>query len=53
VTFEEHDAKTKLTLQAKVSGFTEITRMMVGGFEAGWTQSLEKFEALVASLRRE
>jgi uncharacterized protein YndB with AHSA1/START domain len=53
VTFEEHDAKTKLTLQAKVSGFTEITRMMVGGFEAGWTQSLEKLEAAVGSLRRE
>jgi uncharacterized protein YndB with AHSA1/START domain len=50
VTFEEHDGKTRLTLQAKVSGFTELTRMMVGGFEAGWTQSLEKFEALVAKI---
>jgi uncharacterized protein YndB with AHSA1/START domain len=53
VTFEEVGGKTKLTLQAKVSGFTEITRMMVGGFEAGWTQSLEKLEALFGTPRRE
>ena len=50
VIFEAVGGKTKLTLQAKISGFTEITRMMVGGFEAGWTQSLEKFEALVGKL---
>jgi uncharacterized protein YndB with AHSA1/START domain len=50
VTFEEIGGKTRLTLQAKVSGFTEITRMMVGGFEAGWSQSLEKLQALVASI---
>ncbi len=52
VTFEEVGGKTRLTLQAKVCGFTEITRMMVGGFEAGWTQSLEKLEALVAAVAR-
>jgi uncharacterized protein YndB with AHSA1/START domain len=52
VTFEpQGDGKTKLTLQAKVSGFTDITRMMVGGFEAGWSQSLEKLQTLVGSLR--
>ena len=50
VTFEDLGGKTRLTLQARVSGFTEITRMMVGGFEAGWTQSLEKFEALVGKI---
>ena len=50
VTFEEHGGKTRLTLQAKVSGFTEITRFMVGGFEGGWTQSLEKLEALIAAM---
>ena len=52
VTFEDLGGKTKLTLQAKVSGFTEITRMMVGGFEAGWTQSLEKLQTLIGSVAR-
>jgi hypothetical protein len=33
-----------------VSGFTEITRAMVGGFDAGWSQSLEKLQTLVGSL---
>jgi uncharacterized protein YndB with AHSA1/START domain len=51
VTFEDVGGKTKMTLHAKVSGFTEITRFMVGGFDAGWSQSLEKLEALVGSLR--
>jgi len=48
VTFEEAGGKTKMTLQSKVAGFTEITKFMVGGFDAGWTQSLEKLQALVA-----
>jgi uncharacterized protein YndB with AHSA1/START domain len=51
VTFEQDGGKTKMTLQAKVSGFTEIAKMMVGGFNAGWTQSLEKLEALLGSQR--
>ena len=51
LTFEEVGGKTRMTLQAKVSGFTEITKMMVGGFEAGWTQSLEKLEKLVDAQR--
>ena len=50
VTFEEVSGTTKMTLHAKVSGFTEITRAMVGGFDAGWSQSLEKLQALVGSL---
>jgi uncharacterized protein YndB with AHSA1/START domain len=49
VTFEEAGGKTRMTVQSKVSGFAEIAKMMVGGFEAGWTQSLEKFEAFVVS----
>ncbi len=52
VTFEELDGKTKLTLQAKVSGFADIAKAMVGGFEAGWSQSLEKLAALVDAMSR-
>jgi uncharacterized protein YndB with AHSA1/START domain len=51
VTFEDVGGKTRMTLQARVSGFTEITKMMVGGFEAGWTQSLEKLDATIRSRR--
>ena len=51
VTFEDIGGKTRMTLQAKVSGFAEVAKMMVGGFEAGWTQSLEKLDAAVRSRR--
>jgi uncharacterized protein YndB with AHSA1/START domain len=51
VTFEEAGGKTTMTLRAKVSGFAETAKIMVGGFEVGWAQSLEKLEALVASRR--
>jgi uncharacterized protein YndB with AHSA1/START domain len=50
VTFEEVGGKTKMTLQAKVSGFTDIAKAMVGGFDAGWSQSLEKLQTLVGAM---
>jgi len=49
VTFDDVGGKTKMTLQSKVSGFAEIAKMMVGGFEAGWTQTLEKLDAVIRS----
>ena len=51
VTFEEIDDNTRLTLQARVAGFVDNAKMMVGGFEAGWSQSLEKLEAVVGAIR--
>jgi uncharacterized protein YndB with AHSA1/START domain len=50
VTFEEIDGKTRLTLQSKVSGFVDIAKAMVGGFDAGWSQSLEKLQTLVSAM---
>lgn len=50
VTFEEVGGKTKMTLLAKVSGFTDIAKAMVGGFDAGWSQSLEKLQTLVGAM---
>jgi uncharacterized protein YndB with AHSA1/START domain len=50
LTFEDVGGKTRLTLKAKVSGFAEIAKMMVGGFEQGWSQSLERLETLVGDV---
>jgi uncharacterized protein YndB with AHSA1/START domain/ketosteroid isomerase-like protein len=48
VTFEDVGGKTRLTVQAQASGFIEIAKMMLGGMEQGWSQSLEKLEVLTA-----
>ena len=48
ITFEDWGGKTRLTVHAKASGFAEIARMMLDGMEAGWTQSLERLDALTA-----
>jgi len=49
VTFEEQGGKTKLTVHAKAVGFSAAAPQMLGGMEAGWTQSLERLAELVAS----
>jgi uncharacterized protein YndB with AHSA1/START domain len=51
VTFEEQGGKTKLTVQARAVGLAPVAPQMLGGMEAGWTQSLERLEALVAGGR--
>jgi uncharacterized protein YndB with AHSA1/START domain len=48
VTFEEQGGKTKLTVHAKAVGFSAAAPQMLGGMEAGWTQSLERLAELVA-----
>ncbi len=49
--FAEHGGKTTLTLQTRAVGFTAVATQMLAGMEAGWTQSLERLEALVARAR--
>jgi uncharacterized protein YndB with AHSA1/START domain len=44
VTFAEHAGKTKLTVHAKAVGLAPIAPQMLGGMEAGWTQSLERLQ---------
>jgi uncharacterized protein YndB with AHSA1/START domain len=51
VTFEEQGGKTKLTVHAKAVGFSEAAPQMLGGMEAGWTQSLERLAELAARTR--
>ena len=53
VTFAEQGGKTTLTLQTRAVGFVAIAARMIEGMEAGWTQSLERLEALVRRVRGE
>jgi uncharacterized protein YndB with AHSA1/START domain len=48
VTFEDLGRKTKVTVVGRAKGFTAAAPQMLGGMEAGWTQSIEKLDALVA-----
>ncbi len=47
-TFTERDGKTELTLEAFVLRSTPESADALGGMEVGWSQSLDKLEALVA-----
>jgi len=49
VTFEDAGGKTKVTVVAKAKGFSPAAPQMLGGMEAGWTQSLEKLDALTTA----
>ncbi len=49
VTFARHGDKMKLTLQTRAVGLVAHAARMLEGMEAGWTQSLERLEAYVAS----
>jgi uncharacterized protein YndB with AHSA1/START domain len=48
VTFAEEGGKTKLTVHAHAVGLAPIAPQMLAGMEAGWTQSIEKLEDLLA-----
>jgi uncharacterized protein YndB with AHSA1/START domain len=49
VTFAEDGNRTKLTIDTRVVGKVAIAPAMIAGMEMGWTQSLERLEALMAS----
>jgi len=48
VLFETVGRKTKVTLHAKASGFTEFAPRMLAGMEAGWATSLDKLAGVAA-----
>ena len=48
VTFTEQAGKTTLTLKTHAVGRVPIAPQMLAGMEAGWTQSIDKLEELVA-----
>jgi uncharacterized protein YndB with AHSA1/START domain len=47
ISFEEHEGKTKLTVQARVVKTTAVAAQYLDGMEAGWTQSLERLEEIL------
>jgi uncharacterized protein YndB with AHSA1/START domain len=49
ITFAEQNAKTTLTLQARVMKATAVAPQYLKGMEAGWTQSLERLGAHLGS----
>ena len=52
VTFEEQGARTKVTVKASAKGHHPMAPQMLAGMDAGWSQSLEKLETLVAQLAK-
>jgi uncharacterized protein YndB with AHSA1/START domain len=51
VTFAERGGKTTLTVRARVTMKTAGAEQFLRGMEAGWTQSLERLQRYVASVR--
>ena len=47
VTLAEEQGKTRMTVQSSAEGTGPIAQQMIGGMDAGWAQSLERFEALI------
>jgi uncharacterized protein YndB with AHSA1/START domain len=51
VTFDAMDGKTKLTVQTCAIGLMDGAQQMIDGMENGWSQSLDRLDALLASVR--
>lgn len=49
VLFETVGKRTKVTLHARASGFTERAKFMLAGMEAGWATSLDKLAGTAAN----
>jgi uncharacterized protein YndB with AHSA1/START domain len=48
VTLGEQGGKTTLTVKSHMVGLVPIAPQMLAGMEAGWAQSIDKLEELVA-----
>ena len=48
VTLSEQDGKTTMTLHTHAIGRIPIAKQMLAGMEAGWTQTIDKLQELVA-----
>lgn len=48
VAFEDVGGKTKMTLVTRAVGKVPQAEFMLGGMEQGWTESIDKLEALLA-----
>ena len=52
VTFSDEAGGTRVTVEARAKGMQPIARMMLAGMKEGWSQSLEKLDALAVRLAR-
>ena len=52
VTFEQQGSRTRLTVAANAKGLHPMAPQMLGGMEAGWTQSLERLEELTTAMAK-
>lgn len=50
ITFREENGGTRLIVEARAKGFQPMARMMLAGMQEGWSQSLDKLDALIARL---
>jgi uncharacterized protein YndB with AHSA1/START domain len=50
VTFAAEGGKTRLTVVMRATGLAPVAARMLEGMEMGWTQTVERLEAYVASL---
>jgi uncharacterized protein YndB with AHSA1/START domain len=50
ITLTESGSRTTLTMQATVTSRTDAAAQFLKGMEAGWTQSLERLDALVTRI---
>lgn len=48
VTLTERDGKTTMMMKSHAVGLVPIATQMLAGMEAGWTQSIDKMQELVA-----
>jgi len=49
VTFTEHEGKTLLTLEAKITRATAVAPQYLKGMEMGWSQSLDRLAETLAA----
>jgi uncharacterized protein YndB with AHSA1/START domain len=52
ITLDEEGSKTRMTLHIRVTRAVPEVADKLGGMEAGWTESLQRFEAEVARAAR-
>ncbi len=51
VTFAEEAGRTRLTVVTRATGLSPVAARMLDGMQAGWTQSIDRLEVYVATVR--
>jgi uncharacterized protein YndB with AHSA1/START domain len=51
VTFEDIGGRTRLTLHTRAAALVPLANRMLEGMDAGWTQSIDRFESYLSSVR--